>query len=400
MAKKAGSRSPNGAGSLAKKIVKVNGKDYIYWVGRYTVGFDPVTGKQIQHYVSDKNQRKAAQKLREATAAIDAGTYKAPDKRTVGEWLDIWAEEYLKSVKPSTALLYKDNIRLYLKPNIGMKRLDTLDTSTIQSMYNRLEKGSEENRGLSPKTIKNVHGVLHKALQQAVANGYLRFNPSDACTFTRVAKKEAAFLEADEVAEFLEAIKGHKHQVLYTLTLFGGFRESEVLGITWDCVDFEKNTILIDKQLRREQKQGGTYYFTTPKNNKTRQVTIAPSVMKLLRLHKAEQLRQQRLLGDEWVNKELVFTNDFGDRLSYRTVYDCFKRIVTKMGRPELRFHDLRHTYATLALQNGDDIKTVQENLGHHAASFTLDTYGHVSDHMRQQSAERMENFIRQIPNQ
>ena len=156
MAKKAGSRSPNGAGSLAKKIVKVNGKDYIYWVGRYTVGFDPVTGKQIQHYVSDKNQRKAAQKLREATAAIDAGTYKAPDKRTVGEWLDIWAEEYLKSVKPSTALLYKDNIRLYLKPNIGMKRLDTLDTSTIQSMYNRLEKGSEENRGLSPKTIKNV----------------------------------------------------------------------------------------------------------------------------------------------------------------------------------------------------------------------------------------------------
>lgn len=142
---------------------------------------------------------------------------------------------------------------------------------------------------------------------------------------------------------------------------------------------------------------GGQYYFSPPKSNKSRRVTIAPSVMNLLRLHRQEQARQRLLVGPGWVDSHLVFTNEIGDRLSYRTVYDCFKRIAAKIGCPEARFHDLRHTYAVMALESGDSIKTVQENLGHHAASFTLDVYGHVSDEMRTQSADRMERLLKEI---
>ena len=397
MAKKNRSRSAAGAGTIRKKTVCQKGREYTYWEGRYTSGYDLGTGKQIQHSITGKTQKEVAQKLRELTSAIDAGTYQEPCKMTVSEWLDIWAEDYLKGIKASTVHLYKENIRVYIKPLLGAVKLEALDTPMIQHFYNQLETGKDNRPGLSAKTIKNIHGVLHKALQQAVAIGYLRFNPSDACILPRTVRKEIQPLNRQQIIAFLQEIQGHRHQVLYTLALFSGMREGELLGLMWECVDFENNTILVDKQLRRSQEKGGQYYFSPPKSNKSRRVTIAPSVMNLLRLHRQEQARQRLLVGPDWVDSHLVFTNEIGDRLSYRTVYDCFKRIAAKIGCPEARFHDLRHTYAVMALESGDSIKTVQENLGHHAASFTLDVYGHVSDEMRTQSADRMERLLKEI---
>lgn len=385
-------RNPAGSGSMRKRVQRKNGKDYIYWEGRFTVGYDPGTGKQIQKTITAKTQRELAQKLREKTSEVDKGIYQPPSKMTVGEWLEIWYREYMKGIKLSTKYLYETQIRLYLKPYLSAIKLEQLTTPTIQRLYNSLEE-----KGLSPKSIKNVHGVLHKILQQAVAIGYLRFNPAEACTLPRIERKATQIMERDVVAEFLKAIQGHKHQVLYTVALFTGLRESEILGLMWECVDFEKNLILVDKQLQRSLAKGGDYYFSSPKSNKSRVVTVAPSVMKLLRLHRSEQLRRRLAAGSEWVDERLVFTNEIGDKLSYRTVYDCFKRIVAKMGKPDLRFHDLRHTYAVMSLENGDDIKTVQENLGHHDAAFTLNAYGHVTENMRRQSANRMELFIQEV---
>ena len=397
MAKKTRSRNAAGAGTIRKKTVRQKGREYTYWEGRYTSGYDPGTGKQVQHSITGKTQKEVAQKLRELTSSIDAGTYQEPCKMTVSEWLDIWAEDYLKGIKASSIHLYKENIRLYIKPALGAVKLEALDTPMIQRFYNRLEAGKGDKAGLSAKTIKNIHGVFHKALQQAVAIGYLRFNPSDACILPRAVHKEIQPLNRQQITDFLQEIQGHRHQVLYTLALFSGMREGELLGLMWDCVDFESNTILVDKQLRRSQEKGGQYYFSPPKSNKSRRITIAPSVMKLLQFHRQEQARQRLFVGPGWVDSHLVFTNEIGDRLSYRTVYDCFKRIAAKIGCPEARFHDLRHTYAVMALESGDSIKTVQENLGHHAASFTLDVYGHVSEQMRMQSADRMERLLKNI---
>lgn len=391
------SRNAPGAGTIRKKVVRRGGKEYSYWEARYTVGYDPGTGKQLQRSITAKTQREAAQKLRQVTLELDQGTYHAPCKLTVAQWLDMWAADYLGDVKRSTAHLYRENIRLYLKPALGAVRLEALTTPAIQKIYNRLVSTERDGQGLSPKTVKNIHGVLHQALQQAVAIGYLRFNPAAACTLPRIVKKQIKPLEEDQIARFLEAIQGHRHEILYKVALFTGMREGEVLGLMWDCVDFEHNTITVDKQLRRAQEKGGEYYLAPPKNNKARVITVAPSVIKLLRVQQRRQAEQRLALGPVWKGSGLVFTNELGDRLSYRTVYDCFKRIAASIGCPKARFHDLRHTYAVMALESGDDIKTVQENLGHHAASFTLDVYGHITERMRRQSAERMERLIQTV---
>ena len=397
MARKQSSRNAAGTGTIRKKTIRKKEGEYTYWEARYTIGCDPGTGKQIQRSISGKTQKEVAQKLRQITSKIDGGTYQEPSKMNVGQWLDIWTEDYLKNIKRSSAFLYKENIRLYIKPALGATKLDALNTPMIQHLYNQLLDGQAGKSGLSAKTIKNIHGVFHKALQQAVSIGYLRFNPSDACTLPRVMRAEIKPLEGEYITAFLNAIKGQRHQVLYTVALFTGMREGEILGLMWGCVDFQANTILVDKQLRRSQEKGGSYYFSPPKNNKSRIITVAPSVINLLRMHKIEQAQQKLAVGPGWGDSNLVFTNEIGERLSYRTVYDCFKRIVAKIGRPETRFHDLRHTYALMALESGDDIKTVQENLGHHAASFTLDVYGHVSERMRAKSADRMEHLIHEI---
>ncbi len=393
-------KGANGAGSIRKIATTRNGKEYTYWQGRYTEGYDACTGKQIQRSITGKTQKEVAQKLRQITAEIDAKTYVAPCKLSVAEWMAVWAQDYLVGIKASTAYLYKRTIELYIEPHLGHIRLDTLNAHTVQHFYNELAKPSKpEVAPLSAKSIKNIHGVLHKALKQAVLTGYLRTNPSEACILPRIIRKEMRPLEEDQVAVFLREVQGHPHEYLYKIALFTGLREGELLGLMWDCVDFEKGTILINKQLRRSQRKGGTYYFSPPKNNKSRTITPAPYVMKLLQAQKVQQAEQRLMAGPAWEASGLVFTNEFGRYVSYRAIFDSFKRIVKRIGLPDARIHDLRHTYAVNCIRAGDDIKTVQSNLGHATAAFTLDVYGHFTDDMRSVSAQRMEGFITNVLN-
>ena len=395
---KTAGRGANGNGSIRKITTTRNGKQYTYWQARYTEGYDLGTGKQIQRSITGKTQKEVAQKLKQATYELDQGTYKEPCRMTVKEWLDIWKAEYTEDVKESTAYIYKKNVDMYVVPYIGSVKLQALTAPMIQALYNRLLKPQNEDcKALSAKSVRNVHGVLHKALQQAVLVGYLRVNPADACKPPKAVKKEIAPLDEGQVSEFLKAIQGHPHEYLYKITLFTGMREGEVLGLTWDCLDFKHGTLLIKQQLRREQQKGGKYYFSPPKNNKSRVLSLAPSVIQLFRLQKLKQNGMRLEAGNLWEENNLIFSNQTGGFLSYRTVYDCFKRIMDRIGSPATRFHDLRHTYAVMAIKSGDDIKTVQENLGHATAAFTLDVYGHVTAQMKQASADRMEQLIRSI---
>ena len=370
------------------------------WEARYTLGIDPGTGKQIQKSVYGKTQKEVAQNLRQITAEIDAKTYVAPCKLSVAEWMAVWAQDYLVGIKASTAYLYKRTIELYIEPHLGHIRLDTLNAHTVQHFYNELAKPSKPDAApLSAKSIKNIHGVLHKALKQAVLIGYLRTNPTESCILPRIIRKEMRPLEEDQVAVFLREVQGHPHEYLYKIALFTGLREGEVLGLGWEHIDFQTGTLTVKRQLRREQKKGGRYYFSPPKNNKSRCLTLAPSVIQLFRLQKLEQNSMRMEACDAWEGHGLIFTNQTGGYLSYRTVYDCFKRIVKRIGLSDARIHDLRHTYAVNCIRAGDDIKTVQSNLGHATAAFTLDVYGHFTDDMRSVSAQRMEGFITNVLN-
>ena len=370
------------------------------WEARYTLGIDPGTGKQIQKSVYGKTQKEVAQNLRQITAEIDAKTYVAPCKLSVTEWMAVWAQDYLVGIKASTAYLYKRTIELYIDPHLGHIRLDALNAHTVQHFYNELAKPSKPDAApLSAKSIKNIHGVLHKALQQAVLLNYIRYNPTTACVLPKIVKKEIHPLTDQQTAQLLNLLKGSKYEIPLTVDLFTGLREGELLGLIWDCVDFEKGTILVNKQLRRSQRKGGTYYFSPPKNNKSRTITPAPYVMKLLQAQKVQQARQRLMAGPAWEDSGLVFTNEFGRYISYRAIFDSFKRIVKRIGLSDARIHDLRHTYAVNCIRAGDDIKTVQSNLGHATAAFTLDVYGHFTDDMRSVSAQRMEGFIANVLN-
>ncbi len=386
-----------GTGTIRKKTITRGDKEYTYWEARYTEGYDPGTGKQIQRSITGKTQKEVAKKLKEATTAIDTGTYTAPSKMTVGEWLDIWSAEYPGGVKPRTVDSYKATIRTHLKPGLGAVRLESLNGHTIQGLYNSLGEPKQGTEGLSPKTVKNVHGVLHKALQQAVANGYIRFNPADACILPRITRKEIKPLDENQITAFLKAIQGHRYEGLFLVTLFTGMREGEALGLTWDCVDLDKGTIKINKQLQKVRGSRGEYTFAPTKNGKSRIVTIAPFVVATLRKTRLNQLENRLRYGECWENSGFVFTDELGHHLKHQTVYLDFKKVVEEIGSPETRFHDLRHSYAVASIRSGDDIKTVQENLGHATAAFTLDVYGHVTEQMKKDSAARMEQFIQAV---
>lgn len=386
-----------GTGTIRKKTITRNGKEYTYWEARATIGYDPGTGRQIQKSFTGKTQKEVAQKLKAATAAIDEGTYTAPSKMTVGQWLDIWTAEYLGAVKPRTVDSYKATVKTHLKPGLGAIKLEALAAHTIQSFYNSLSSLSEGKEPLSPKTVKNIHGVLHKALQQAVANGYIRFNPTDPCVLPKVIKKELCPLDEAQIVAFLKAIKGHRFEDLFTVTLFTGMREGEVLGLLWDCVDLSRGTITVNKQLQKVRGTKGEYTLAPTKNSKGRTLAIAPSVVATLKRVRLRQLENRLKYGECWEDSGFVFTDELGHHLKHQTVYLDFKKVMEQIGSPETRFHDLRHSYAVAAIRSGDDIKTVQGNLGHATAAFTLDVYGHVTDQMKQESAARMEQFIKAV---
>lgn len=384
-------KTANGGGSIRKKTVMKNGKEYIYWEARVTVGADPMTGKQRQRSITGKTQQEVAQKLRQLTAEIDNGTYREPSKMTVGEWLNTWQEQYLNDLKPLTKEMYATAVRIHLKPALGMKKLDALLPADIQSFYNSLMQGEKP---LSAKTIQNIHGIFHRALQQALDLGYLRNNPANPCRLPRVEKPIIHTLDDVSTKKFLKAIQGHRFENLFLVTLFTGLREGEVLGLKWDCVDFTNGSLLVGRQLQRKRDGSSQYYLISPKSGKFRKVVLAPFVQDILHRQRAEQELWRRVAGRDWIDTGLVFTDELGDNLTPETVYKNFKKVAIEIGCPNLHFHSLRHSYAVAALQSGDDIKTVQENLGHYTAAFTLDVYGHVTDKMRQDSADRMQRYI------
>lgn len=366
------------------------------WEARMTLGLDESTGKMIVKSVYGKTATECAQKLHALAAKVGNGTYVEPVRMTVAEWLDIWCAEYLGDVKASTASQYGSYVANHLKPVLGRIKLAQLRPHAIQAFYNQRLKSTTASRGLSAKTIKNLHGILHSALKQAMLLGYIPSNPADACVLPRIAPQEVSFLEESEIQSFLAAIAGHPFENVYKVDLFTGMRQGEILGLTWDCVDFDSGIIVIEKQLQKERHKGsGEYKLLSCKNDRVRRIRPAAFVMDVLREQHSFQMEQQQKAGEHWNNPwNLVFTNETGRYLCAFTVYKNFKKVMASIALPATRFHDLRHTYAMLSLQNGDDVKTVQHNVGHASASFTLDVYGHVSQRMQQESADRMQRFF------
>lgn len=398
MAQKGKGRGTNGMGTIRKKTVIRNGAEYTYWEGRYTTGYDPGTGKQVQKSITGKTQKEVAQKIKEQTRQIDLGTYTEPCKMTLGEFLELWQNEYLNSVSPNTAHSYKTHCRVHIIPKIGAVKLAQLSPLIIQQFCNRLMNANTQ-KALSPKTVKNIHGTLHKALSRAVSLKYIPYNPADAVNLDlpQAEPFEIHPMEDDDIVQFIEAIGDHRYRLIYLITLFTGLREGEILGLSWNEINWEDHILTIRQQLsiNRETRE---YCIRRPKNRKPRYIVVADAVMDLLKEQQAVQAQMKMNAGKVWKNEwNLVFTKEDGSHLAVSTIYNNYKRLVEKIDHGEQRFHDLRHSFASNSLENGDDIKTVQENLGHHSAAFTLKQYGHVKKTMSIASAQRMDVFIQNV---
>lgn len=379
-------RSTKGGGSIRYKESKK------LWEARYSAGRDPGTGKQIQKSIYGKTKEEVRKLLALKIVEYDSGLYSDPTQMRVKEWAEIWQKDYLNSVKPSTREQYGTNIRNHIIPSLGAIRLSKLTSPMIQNFYNKALKT------ISPKSVRNIHGILHKMLSQAVKVRYIPINPCDACDPPIVPRKEIKPLTPEQVTLFLQEIRGTVNENMLIVDIFTGMRQSEIIGLTWDCIDFEKGIITIYRQYRKERKyqSKGIYQFSSLKNNKPRTIAPAETVLETLKQVKSEQEKFAEESGELYSNPEgFVFTNHKGKPIPPATIYGNFKRIARKIGCPDARYHDLRHTFATLSLQNGDDIKTVSSNLGHATVAFTLDVYGHVSEQMKKDSAERMEKLIK-----
>ena len=237
----------NGEGNMRKRS---NGT----WEARITLGVDPVTGKLISKSVYGRTQREVREKMKamqmdeqQAVSPPAADSFSDEPKQkemTIGEWLDSWLKEYLADVKPGTYINYESVTRLFLKPIFGKVPLSQLRTPIIQKFYNCLR---DENR--SPKYIKNIHGILHRALDMAVRVEYLQRNPSSACILPKVVEKPVTPMDIPEQKRFFAALRGNPLEALFLTAVFTGMRVGEIIGLTWDCVDFEHGVIHVEKQL-------------------------------------------------------------------------------------------------------------------------------------------------------
>ena len=303
----------------------------------------------------------------------------------LSQWAYHWLNQYCTNIKESTFSSYDTAIKLHINRVLGEIRLNELTSEDVQLFINSLTLGVGIDEPLSPKSIRNVHGVLHKCLSVAVNSKHITENPANFTILPRVIKPDIQPLTPEQLNRFLSAIKGHNKELLFTVAVFTGLRQAELIGLTWDCIDFEAGSIYVYRQLVKEKGKGGTYKFTTLKNNKSRKIYPAPFLMQ--RLYAAK-------CGRRFQNSDFVFTNSKGTHYTHYAVYNSFIKVAKRIGLTNTRFHDLRHTYAVLSLQAGDDVKTLQDNMGHHSAAFTLDVYGHCVDDMKRASSCKMEQYV------
>ncbi len=328
-----------------------------------------------------KSQKEGVRKLRELQNEIEKGTLPTGPDRTLKQYLEYWIEEVHKSkVKVSTYVKYRKLIHSYIIPVLGDIKLQKLTPQQINSLYRKKEQD-----GLTPKTINSIHGVLHKALDDAMKWRYVSYNVCSAVSPPRIVKSE---MTIDQVERLFHVAQGSRLEALVILAALTGMRRGEVLALRWSDIDFEHETVQVRRTVDFIPKHG--YVENTPKTEAGNRVIALPlRAMDAIRAHRFRQLELKLKAGAEWENRDLVFTDLQGGYFSPRYLDKLFKKLLADGRLPPIRFHDLRHSTATILLHLGVDMKVIQEILGHSNIAMTADTYSHVSVAMQKMAMEK-----------
>ncbi|MGP8081150.1 MAG: tyrosine-type recombinase/integrase [Dehalococcoidales bacterium] len=362
------------------------------------LGIDPATGKRKQQWVSVKGTKKEAeQRLSDLLHQLDTGTFMKPGKTTLASFMERWlADSVFPNLAPRTAEVYEYITRVHLVPALGHVPLTQLKPAAIQKYYSeKLSHGRHDGKGgLSAKSVRHHHMTLHCALETAVKWGLLQRNPADSVQPPHAEKAEMKIWEEDEIKKFLDSIKDSSYYPLFFLSLFTGLRRSELLAIRWQEVDFIYCQLYISRSIH-QLRNGQFVYKSTKSARGNRPVALSPATLDVLGKHQTSREAQCLLLDRKLLDSELVFCHVDGSPLVPDTVSAAWGRAIRRSGLKVIRFHDARHSHASLLLKQGVHPKVVQERLGHSSIQVTLDTYSHVVPGMQQMAASRLDDIFK-----
>lgn len=382
-------------GSIVKRETK---KGTVVYDIVFDIGRDPLTGKRKQKRMRGFRTKKEAEaKLAEMVAQVERGTYLEPSKTTVGEYLQQWLEAHQVSVGAKTAATYAQIVRDHIVPYIGHIQLTKLKPIHIQQMYAAILEGERRDKKqgrISPTTVKHIHATLRKALNDAVRWQLIPSNPANAVTPPKQEPRECRAAEETEIRKVLGAFEGTLLEMPVYLALTTGARLGEILALRWEDVDLASGVLYIRRALGRNPLTGELEFkeVKTPKSR--RAIEIGPTTVERLRKWRVRQQEMRLAAGPAWQDHGLLCCREDGSPLNPHTVSARFSIKVRKLGLA-LRFHDLRHTHATMLLKAGVNPKVVSERLGHSRVGMTLDTYSHVLPTMQREAAKAIEQLIR-----
>ena len=360
-------RRANGEGNIRKRK---DGR----WEGRYTIGHDPETGKAIIKNVLGKTQAEVKEKLKKAieeNVGIDYGRAKT---YTVGSWLEVWMENYARvKLRPSTFKTSQGFLKNHIKPQIGGIPLAELTSLDLQRFYKHLLDGGRVDRieakkkpkGLAPKTVRNIHQMIGSTYNLAMEQKLVARNPAQGCALPEVEHKEMKTLTADQLSAFFQEARDSGVYELYYLDLATGLRRGELLGLKWTDVDFDRRVVQVQRAISRQN--GKVVEAPLKTKNAYRTLTLSADAISVL-------MHQRRKTG----SSEWVFPSPSGGPMSPDSVLHMLQRVLKRAGLPRIRFHDLRHTCATMLCRQKISLRDIQLWLGHSTYQTTADIYTHL----------------------
>lgn len=377
-----------------------NGEGSIYyrnsdkkWVGSVTLG------KGKRKVIYGKTRKEVQEKLKIVLHDQQQGTLVTAQPQTVAHFLTDWLENtHRRRLRPRTYERYREALYLHIIPSLGHIQLQKLTAQRVQAFYTR-----KADEGLAPATIIYYHSVLHNALDTAVKWGLVVRNVCDLVAPPRKDRFEIQPLTMEQMQHLLATLRGHKWEALFTLAMATGMRRGELLGLKWQDINFEAGRLQVRRVLSRVPThmpaREHVYVEAEPKTQKSRRsVMIAPFALEALKRHRVSQLEAKVKAGECWQEHDYVFCTLQGRHLGPNHVVVEFKKLLTRAGLPNIRFHDLRHSAATLLLSLGIHPKVVQELLGHTQISITMDVYSHVLPGMQQDAMRQLDAaLIKQV---
>ena len=374
---------------MAKK--RGHGEGTIYqrsdgrWAAQVSIGID-AEGKPKRVTYYGKTRKEVQAKLDKARTEIQTGIFAEPSKGTFGAWLNRWLDVYKKpNIRPGSYANYEHVIRAHIIPSLGNIMLQALRADTLQDFYNQKVKTGrlDGTGGLAPSMIRLIHKIVSGCLKQAVKNRLITYSPAEGVLLPKMDKIEMSVLSREQVGQYLDAAKGHGLFPAFLLEMSTGLRKGELLGVRWQDIDFKAKTLNVRQTLYRVRlvKEGRSeLQLGEPKTAKSkRTIPLLPSVLMELKSHKVRQAEKKLFLQEAYQDNDLVFSTALGKPICPTSLQEVHKRILKKAGLPDVRFHDLRHTFATLMVEEKEDPKVLQEMLGHSKLATTYDTYVKVS---------------------